>query len=301
MARRLCRVRGIARGSQQGSAHPALLLMPTNPSTPPPPPADEPLAVFVEGRDEALLHYDGGEFYQWLQDCEAGASRRSARCCVSSARAAAAEAGPDRMRRPCCAPPPPNPPHPAAGRADPADGLPYPLVVQDREMRTLLEVRPPEAAAAEAGGAASPPPLPPPRSGEGIIVPTVRLLPPLEQPDELVREVGPPVVQRAAAEAPDVPGTSAVALAALAAWRSAEAAVAADPPYIRYVQVCSVRCGVIGVAARCWGMPWFGMGVLGKVACQRTEGPALMSPSLPAPPPPPPRAAAHPRRPGPGC
>lgn len=123
--------------------------------------------------------------------------------------------------------------------ADPADGLPYPLVVQDRDMRTLLEVRPPDAAAGEGGSAeAAHPVLPPPRGGEGIIVPTVRLLPPLEQPDELlVREAGPPVVQRSAAEVPDVPGTSAVALAALAAWRSAEAAVAADPPYIRYVQV----------------------------------------------------------------
>lgn len=28
--------------------------------------------MFLEGQDDALLHYDGGEFYQWLRDCEAG-------------------------------------------------------------------------------------------------------------------------------------------------------------------------------------------------------------------------------------
>ncbi|KAL4431305.1 hypothetical protein ABPG75_006561 [Micractinium tetrahymenae] len=167
---------------------------------------DEKLAVFLEGQDDALLHYDGGEFHQWLKDCE-------------------------------------------AGRADPADGFPYPLVVQDKELRTLLEIKPPDqepggdlrlaaaakaqakaaAAAAAAGGTAA-----------GIIVPTVRLLPLGEQPDQLVREHNPPVVQRLVGDGaelgPDVAGTSAAAQAASAAWRSAEMAVALDPPYIRYVQ-----------------------------------------------------------------
>ena len=125
-----------------------------------------------------------------------------------------------------------------AGAADPADGCPYPLLVQDKDLRTLLEIRPPEqqaaaelrqAAPAAAGGHTS-----------SIVVPTVRLLPLDQQPDQLVRDQGPPVVQRMQdSEQPDVAGTSAAALAASAAWRSAERAVALDPPYIRYVQVSS--------------------------------------------------------------
>lgn len=127
---------------------------------------------------------------------------------------------------------------PAAGKADPAEGFPYPLVVQDKDLRTLLEIKQPEqqpaaelrqvVAPAAAGGAAD----------ERIIVPTVRMLPATEQPDLLVREQEPPVVQRMLAlEQPDVAGTSAAALAASAAWQSAELAVALDLPYIRYVQV----------------------------------------------------------------
>jgi hypothetical protein len=109
------------------------------------------------------------------------------------------------------------------------------LLVQDKDLRTLLEIRPPEQPAAElrqaapaaAGGASS-----------SIVVPTVRLLPLDQQPDQLVRDQGPPVVQRMQdSEQPDVAGTSAAALAASAAWRSAERAAALDPPYIRYVQV----------------------------------------------------------------
>ena len=34
--------------------------------------ADEKLPVFIEGESTELLHYDGGEFYQWLRDCEEG-------------------------------------------------------------------------------------------------------------------------------------------------------------------------------------------------------------------------------------
>lgn len=29
--------------------------------------------MFLEGQDDALLHYDGGEFHQWLVDCRTGA------------------------------------------------------------------------------------------------------------------------------------------------------------------------------------------------------------------------------------
>ena len=31
--------------------------------------------MFLEGQDDGLLHYDGGEFYQWLVDCRSGAPR----------------------------------------------------------------------------------------------------------------------------------------------------------------------------------------------------------------------------------
>lgn len=31
---------------------------------------DEKLRIFVEGQNDDLLHFDGGEFYQWLKECE---------------------------------------------------------------------------------------------------------------------------------------------------------------------------------------------------------------------------------------
>lgn len=154
-----------------------------------------------------------------------------------------------------------------AGAADPADSCPYPLLVQDKDQRTLLELRPPsEQQQQQPGGAgelrqaaAGGPPGAAGGSGSSIVVPTVRLLPLQEQPDQLVREQGPPVVQRCMQqdyqEGPDVAGTSAAALAASAAWRSAERAVALDPPYIRYVQVreggCSSREAGEGAARLC--------------------------------------------------
>lgn len=129
---------------------------------------------------------------------------------------------------PCCLP----------GAADPADGFPYPLVVQDRDLRTLLEIKPPGEGGVPGGELAAAVPAAAAAGGEGIIVPVVRLLPEAEQPDHLVREQEPPVVQRMQdVEQPDVVGASAAAQAASAAWRSAERAVALDPPYIRYVQV----------------------------------------------------------------
>lgn len=33
---------------------------------------DEKLRVFIEGRDDELMAYDGGDFYLWLKECEAG-------------------------------------------------------------------------------------------------------------------------------------------------------------------------------------------------------------------------------------
>lgn len=113
-------------------------------------------------------------------------------------------------------------------------------MVQDRDLRTLLEIKPPGEGGLPGGelAAALPVAAAAAAGGEGIIVPTVRLLPDAEQPDNLVREQEPPVVQRMQdVEQPDVIGASAAAQAASAAWRSAERAVALDPPYIRYVQV----------------------------------------------------------------
>lgn len=140
---------------------------------------------------------------------------------------------------------------PPAGAADPADTFPYPLVVQDRDLRTLLEIKPPGEGEPPGGELAA---VPATAAGEegGIIVPTVRLLDDAQQPDNLVREQDPPVVQRMQdSEQPDVVGQSAAAQAASAAWRSAERAVALDPPYIRYVQVGVGRgllccCGLAG-------------------------------------------------------
>ena len=56
--------------------HPPHTLPPLAHTAPAPPPTDEKLPVFLEGHgqdDVELLHYDGGEFHQWLLDCENGA------------------------------------------------------------------------------------------------------------------------------------------------------------------------------------------------------------------------------------
>ena len=174
-----------------------------------------------------------------LQACAAGAPLDACRAAPRCSAASTAAPG-----RPCEEAAPPTPP---AGAADPADGLPYPLVVQDRDLRTLLEIKPPGEGGAPGGElAVAVPAAAAAAGGEGIIVPTVRLLPDAEQPDNLVREQEPPVVQRMQdVEQPDVVGASAAAQAASAAWRSAERAVALDPPYIRYVQVRAAGCAVL--------------------------------------------------------
>jgi hypothetical protein len=92
------------------------------------------------------------------------------------------------------------------------------------EQQAAAELR--QAAPAAAGGHTS-----------SIVVPTVRLLPLDQQPDQLVRDQGPPVVQRMQdSEQPDVAGTSAAALAASAAWRRRSAASA-----ILRRRICSTR------------------------------------------------------------
>ena len=47
---------------------------------------DEKLPVFLEGYDTSLLHYDGGEFHQWLLDCQSG---RAGCCCFVACRGCA--------------------------------------------------------------------------------------------------------------------------------------------------------------------------------------------------------------------
>lgn len=65
---------------------------------------DEKLRVFIEGRDDGIQRYDGGEFQQWLEDCK-------------------------------------------AGRGDPLEAGAYPLVVQDSDLRQVLEIKFPSARA----------------------------------------------------------------------------------------------------------------------------------------------------------
>lgn len=69
-------------------------------------PVDEKLKVFIEGRDDGCAKYDGGDFYQWLEDC-------------------------------------------AMGRADPMEAGAYPLVIQDPDLRHVLEIKNPSDAALE--------------------------------------------------------------------------------------------------------------------------------------------------------
>lgn len=59
---------------------------------------DEKLRVFIEGRDDGVQRYDGGDFQQWLEDCK-------------------------------------------AGRGDPLEAGAYPLVVQDSDLRQVLEIK----------------------------------------------------------------------------------------------------------------------------------------------------------------
>lgn len=166
---------------------------------------DEKLRVFVEGRDEELLHYDGGEFWKWLKDCEVGA-------------------------------------------ADPTDGFPYPLVVQDSDLRTVLEIKEPAAilpqtaAAAVAAATAKRAKKNASDGTAAITVPTWSVLPEKQRADAMLRAMDPsdvPVVNRNAGgdtSLPDVHGSSAAAAAVAAAWSSAQAALASDPPFLRYVQ-----------------------------------------------------------------
>lgn len=166
---------------------------------------DEKLRVFVEGRDEELLHYDGGEFWKWLKDCEVGA-------------------------------------------ADPTHGFPYPLVVHDSDLRTVLEIKepaaiPPQTAAAAVAAARAKRAKKNASDGTAAItVPTWSVLPEKQRADAMLRAMDPndvPVVNRNIGDdnsLPDVHGSSAAAAAVAAAWSSAQAALASDPPFLRYVQ-----------------------------------------------------------------
>jgi len=160
---------------------------------------DEKLKLFTEGQDEELFHYDGGEFYAWLKDCE-------------------------------------------AGKADPTEAGPYPLLVQDHDLRTLLEIKYPgtttttaaagggggggghgggvvkkKAVAAAAGPSSNKRSSPDKRKkkkkkgeGEGeeegdvIKVPTTTLLPESQQPDNMLHKTGISVVRRGGSLTPSV-------------------------------------------------------------------------------------------------
>ena len=111
---------------------------------------DEKLRVFIENEDDELFHYDGGEFYAWLKECE-------------------------------------------AGQADPTEGAPYPLLVQDHDLRVLLEIKMPmkrdgeeekveELSKKKRRGKNKEPVT--------IKVPTSRLLPRSEQPEVMLPKAG---------------------------------------------------------------------------------------------------------------
>ncbi|KAL6776376.1 hypothetical protein ACKKBG_A20895 [Auxenochlorella protothecoides x Auxenochlorella symbiontica] len=146
-----------------------------------------------------------------------------------------------------------------AGVASAADAAPYPLIVQDSDFRTLLEIRPGggngcEEAGSGAGAAGAAAPgcgRPGPRPGSGIAVPRATLLPPALQPDVmLLAGEGPPIVEHRMGGEDATPGPASEAKggrgdggSGSASPPPAAAAAAAlppqlqrDPPYTRYVQ-----------------------------------------------------------------
>lgn len=133
----------------------------------------------------------------------------------------------------------------ATGRESSAGAAPYPLIVQDPELRTILEIRGPseDARGADAGGQARAG-----RAGDGpeaIAVPGVRVLPPEEQPDLMLeRGEAPPVIQlrTGLADEAELGSADGVMPSGVAAPGVSTAAplppqLERDPPYSRYVQV----------------------------------------------------------------
>ncbi|KAK2079583.1 hypothetical protein QBZ16_001978 [Prototheca wickerhamii] len=132
----------------------------------------------------------------------------------------------------------------ATGRESAAGAAPYPLIVQDPELRTILEIRGPseDARGADAGGQARAG-----RAGDGpeaIAVPGVRVLPPEEQPDLMLeRGEAPPVIQlrTGLADEAELGSADGVMPSGVAAPGVSTAAplppqLERDPPYSRYVQ-----------------------------------------------------------------
>jgi hypothetical protein len=116
----------------------------------------------------------------------------------------------------------------AAGKADPCEAMPYPLVIQDHDLRTLLEIKLPE-------------PTLPPRQQQtakhaqpitsSIAVPTTRVLPQDEQPDIVLRDKDSsdvPVVQRSVGNTP--PGQAAEPMSV---GLPVDEEMKKDPPYLR--------------------------------------------------------------------
>lgn len=171
---------------------------------------DEKLRVFIEGRDEEFLHFDGGDFYDWVKDIE-------------------------------------------SGLIDQAESSVYPLVVQDSEFRTVVEIKEPIAkpfrelkleqkqnlhGTADSSGN---------KLKRPIKVPTFRLLPQEEWPETMLAQADTkiPIVHR-------VPWGGSIrcfvenlstqsilmnnVVSSLRGWPEGEAKLARDPPFIRYIQ-----------------------------------------------------------------
>ena len=114
-------------------------------------PVDEKVRVFVHGRDDGCAEYDGGEFYTWLVECD-------------------------------------------AGMADPLEAGAYPLVIQNADLRPLLEIKYPTERALQAvdgkrNVVARRPRVEEKFGTDGIAVPSWRLLPEEDWPEKyLCRE-----------------------------------------------------------------------------------------------------------------
>jgi hypothetical protein len=112
-------------------------------------------------------------------------------------------------------------------------------VVQDSDLRTLLEIKGPEAAAAAAARAAAAAKRA--LGAAGIAVPTFRLLPPDQIPDLILQRAERRPAARAAGGGPAAAGGAPAAAPPGAAAPAARAAAVAaalrpDAPYFRYVQ-----------------------------------------------------------------
>lgn len=154
-------------------------------------PVDEKLKIFIEGRDDDCAKYDGGDFYQWLQDCK-------------------------------------------DGKADPMEGGAYPLVIQDSDLRHLLEIKNPSNKALETINAKFDATSKPKRdhtkaAASGIQVPSWRLLESRDRPEAILRRHQIPLLVRN-------PGGDAVKLKKTSQKGLSEMDEEIEHAYMRYMQ-----------------------------------------------------------------